>query len=316
MRLGVPLSLLALSACAADGPPTLPGETPPGCTLAAPRSFLVDKIDPLVARPTDLSFPPDGEPDNDAIPYRFVHAGVEFRMEEALGAALDAHHILWILTIQRCLGSSFARIALRRGTAFIAALPLAKVALADEAFIWSVGTSDAAGTLNVALGMGTVPFAMPLDARANVEEPAWFQAHMVDIEARVTGSRVVGEIALTVETEVARPEVRAAIARTMNVARLDEPNCPPTCSNDALLMLQGLDVNHDRQFTADEIEQSGYLDAFGFFPTLDLLAPEHGELTFWPNRDGEAESIGNGFGFEAHEIETESALVTDSQRCQ
>lgn len=305
MRQWVKCSLVVLSACAGDGPPTLPGEEAPRCTLAKPRSFLVDKIDPPGPRPVDLSVPTDGDADNDALPYRFVHAAVELRLDDALAAALSEHHILWIVRIQECQNDPYVRIALHRGAYFIEASPLDKVMLVDEPVIWSVGRSDGAGTLNAAMGVGTVPFAAPLDAQSMTEETAWFPAHMVDVEAQLTGEVLVGDIALAIDTATARPEVSAAIARTMTVARQDEPNCPPTCSSEALRWLQGLDANVDGQFTGDEVEQSGYLEAFGFYPKLDLLARESGELVFWPNRDGEAESLGNGFGFQAHEIETD-----------
>lgn len=297
--------LMALAACAADGPPSLPGEQAPRCALAKPRSFLIDKLDPLVRRNADLSVPPDGEADNDALPYRFVHAAVEFRLEEALAAALAEHHILWIVRIQQCVSDPYVRIALHRGSSFVGASPIDRVTLGDEPVIWSVGRSDGAGTLTAAMGMGTVPFAATLDARARIEETAWFPAYMVDVEARVTGERLVGDIALAIDTDLARPEVNAAIARTMTVAKQDEPDCRPTCSTEALRWLQGFDVNGDGQFTGEEVDQSGFVDAFGFFAKLDLLAPHSGELVFWPNRDGEAESIGNGFGFEAHEIEAD-----------
>jgi len=201
---------------------------------------------------------------------------------------------------------------------FSESAPLATVQVADEPFTWSVGTI-ADDVIDVHDGIGTVPFAAPFDAAADVSPTAWFPAYSVLIHGQLVDSVMIGEVALAGETALMEPEAIAAATRTLQAAQASEPSCPPTCSS---LELQGViqltDQNDDRVFARQEVHEA--LSLFGFWPYLDLLVDGRDPITtstdcetraddgrdgspvFWPGHDHICESLGVGYDFEAVEV--------------
>lgn len=291
------LILLAFAACDdGGGPPTLRGTEDLDCDLDTPSSYLVRTLAPYPHRAFDLSYPPDGENDTDSIPYRFFYGAAPSLLEQALQHALDEHRVLWVITVERCHDGSKARAALRAADGFAAG----RVTLAADAFIWSVGTIEA-NRLEVAEGIGRVPFAAPVDALAKERVPAWFPAYMVEVSAQLDGDSLSGEFGLAVDVAEATPAVSEGIARTLTVAKQLEPSCPTTCSSPELgVLMRAFDTNGDQLFSADEVQQSGWLSMLGFMPDLDLLADlGDGAPTFWPGHDHHAEAYAHAYGFTA-----------------
>lgn len=291
------LILLAVASCDdAGGPPTLPGAQDPDCELDAPSSYLVRTLAPYPARGFDLSYPPDGETDTDSVPYRFFHAAAPMLLDDSLQQAFDDHRLLWVITVQRCHDGSSARASIRAAAGFSAN----RVTLAADPFTWSVGTFEGK-QLEVAEGIGWAPFAAPVDARANEQAAKWFPAYMVALSAELDGDSLSGAVGLAVSVAESTPAVSEAIARTLTVMKQLEPSCPSTCSTPELgVLMRAFDTNGDQQFSADEVQQSGWLSMLGFMPDLDLLADlGDGALTFWPGHDHHAEAYAHAYGFTA-----------------
>lgn len=300
-----------------DVPPILPGAEPPPCELTTPRGYLISELatpDTLGSAPLrlDLDVPPDGRLDH-------LYPGVladplGTALPQAIQRALDEHHLLWVLVVERCSDpiDPYARVLLARGTSFEDRAPMPHVTLAHDEAVWSVGAEDPSPSIHAidaADGIAVSPVALPVDLAADTAPTAWIAAQTVTIHAEAMTdqfAQLTGYIAHTFQVVPRDPPapavdaIGAAIARSLTIARAANPNCPPECSHRWLETLFEYDRNADRLFGLDEGREA--LGWFNVYADQDHLAVYNGETVFWPDHDQVDESVGVAFWFVANEV--------------
>ena len=286
--------------------PTLPGDEPPTCLLAADRHFLVTSL--LIpdgkAFPIDLALPPVHNVNGVNYPFLLTR-NFTTKAPAAADRAVMQRHILWVIGLRACTNASEIRMSLRRGVSVSDATTPPTVGLSGDPFSWSVGEVSAT-SYDASYGRGFTPVGVELDPNAETSETGWAIGHAVSIHATLASPAVLtGSIALGIETEPAIHAISAAIARNLTVSASEHPECPGVnCESPALASVYPLfDVGGDRVFSTSEIEGNPNLRShFSVVPMLDLLALEDGASVYWPDHDREADSHALSFTFTASVI--------------